>query len=192
MNREQGFADFLAGLRLRLAGAHQAISHDVAPRRAAVAALLAQRPEPALLLIRRAEHPDDPWSGQMGLPGGRLNPEEEPLQAALRETREEVGIDLGQRAELLGPLDQVQAIGRGRVLPLAIHPFVFASAEQPPVRHDPTEVAETVWVPLQFLRDAGNLQSMRWRGLELPCYRYHDRQIWGLTFRMIQSLLARL
>ncbi len=192
MNQEPSFAEFLEGLRGRLAGAARTISRELAPRRAAVAALLAQRPEPALLLIRRAEHPDDPWSGQMGLPGGRLNPQEEPLQAAVRETREEVGIDLEQRAALLGPLDELQAIGRGRVLPLAIHPFVFACAAQPPARHDPREVAETLWVPLSFLADRDNLDSMRWRELQLPCYHYQGRRIWGLTFRMIQSLLARI
>ncbi|HYN43940.1 MAG TPA: NUDIX domain-containing protein, partial [Thermoanaerobaculia bacterium] len=58
-------------------------------RKAAVAVILRDGDGGVeLLFIRRAEHPRDPWSGQMGLPGGRVDPgDASPLAAALRETR---------------------------------------------------------------------------------------------------------
>ncbi|MDH4045507.1 MAG: NUDIX domain-containing protein, partial [Gemmatimonadota bacterium] len=62
--------------------------------RAAVAVMLAQESE-SVLLIRRAERVDDPWSGHIGLPGGRTSPSDaDLLVTAMRETTEEVGVRL--------------------------------------------------------------------------------------------------
>src|SRR5690606_30206562 len=63
-----------------------------------------------LLLLRRAEHPRDPWSGHLGFPGGRVEPGEGPLEAAVRETFEEVGVELAAE-HLLGRLDDLAAVG---------------------------------------------------------------------------------
>ena len=93
-------------------------------RRAAVAIVLRDGPSGIeVLFIHRAEHPEDPWSGHMAFPGGRAEDGEPPLLTAMRESAEEVGLDLG-RAELLGALDEVQAVRRVPV-DLAIAPFVF-------------------------------------------------------------------
>ena len=79
-----------------------------------------------LLLIQRTEHPADPWSGHVAFPGGRADPDDVSLVAtAIRETREEVGIDLGG-AEHIGALDEIQAVGRMRAMGLSIAPHVFA------------------------------------------------------------------
>ncbi|MFC1500453.1 NUDIX hydrolase, partial [Candidatus Zixiibacteriota bacterium] len=57
-----------------------------------------------MLLIKRTERDDDPWSGQMAMPGGRRDAEDDDLcQTAIRETREETAVDLGC-AELIGEL----------------------------------------------------------------------------------------
>src|SRR4051812_23466320 len=96
-------------------------------RRAAVAIILREH-EGGLeaLFIRRADHPLDPWSGQMAFPGGRQDPEDADLLAtALRETVEEVGIDLAAAGELLGTLDEVRAMARMRPMDLVIAPYVF-------------------------------------------------------------------
>jgi 8-oxo-dGTP pyrophosphatase MutT (NUDIX family) len=68
-----------------------------------------------LLFIRRAEHEADPWSGQMGFPGGRAEAGDTDLkQTAIRETLEEIGIDLARDGAFLGPLDEVRNLaGRG-------------------------------------------------------------------------------
>ena len=163
--------------------------------RAAVAAILRRgAPGPEVLFIRRADQPQDPWSGHMAFPGGRVDPGDEgPLAAALRETREEVGLDLETAGERLGRLSEVRAIGRGRPLSMVICPFVFA-LDADPVLVTNHEVGAVVWVPLSFLADRRNRDTMQYRRggleLELPCYHFGEYLIWGMTLGMVDELLA--
>jgi 8-oxo-dGTP pyrophosphatase MutT (NUDIX family) len=163
--------------------------------RAAVAALLRPGDQGAeFLFIHRAEDPRDPWSGHMAFPGGRVEPQDaDPLAAALRETREELGLDLTSMAEQIGRLSDVAAIGRGRPMNMVINPYIFAAETVPPLTPN-HEVAEVVWVPAAFLADTRNRESMEYQraglSLELPCYRYEDHLIWGLTLGMVDELLS--
>ena len=95
------------------------------------AAVLVCLHDDAVLLARRALHPDDPWSGHAGLPGGRWEPGDESLLAtALREAQEEVGIDPLAHGRLLGALGT--HVGRGRrVSGVRIAVFVAALDERP-------------------------------------------------------------
>ena len=117
----------------------------------------------------------------------------DPLAAALRETREEVGLHLDVVGERLGRLSDVQAIGRGRPLSMVITPFVFAVDSVPELVTN-HEVEAVVWVPVDFLTDHGNRETMPYRreglSLELPCYRYQEHLIWGLTLGMVDDLLS--
>jgi 8-oxo-dGTP pyrophosphatase MutT (NUDIX family) len=162
--------------------------------RAAVAAIMRDRADGAeLLFIQRTEHPEDPWSGHMAFPGGRVDDSDDgPVAAAIRETREELALDLGTVGELIGRLSDVPAVGRGRPLPLVIEPYLFQ------IHGDPEfvpnhEVAAAVWVPLSFLTDRENRSTMDWQrggvGAKLPCYRYAGYLIWGLTFGMVDELV---
>ncbi len=165
-----------------------------AQRTAAVAAILRDRAhEVEVLLIRRAEHPRDPWSGHMAFPGGRVDPADaNPLAAAVRETREEVGLDLERDARLLGRLSDAVTFRRAADVPAAIVPFVFELHGDPPlaINH---EVQEAVWVPWSFLADEGNRSWFIWRRngipIPMPCYRYDGRVIWGLTLGMLSELV---
>lgn len=163
--------------------------------RAAVAALLRPAEEGAeILFIHRAEDPRDPWSGHMAFPGGRVEEHDaDPLATALRETREEVGLDLSAFAEKLGRLSDVAAIGRGRPLNMVIIPFIFAADSVPPLTTN-REVAKAVWVPASFLADHRNRELMDYQraglSLELPCYRFQSHLIWGLTLSMVDELLS--
>jgi 8-oxo-dGTP pyrophosphatase MutT (NUDIX family) len=163
--------------------------------RAAVAAVLRPGQDGAeFLFIHRAEDPRDPWSGHMAFPGGRVDPRDvDSLAAALRETREEVGLDLSSVAERIGRLSDVAAIGRGRPMNMVITPFVFVLASAPRLETN-YEVEKVVWVPATFLADYGNRESMEYQraglSLELPCYRYEDHLIWGLTLGMVDELMS--
>ena len=166
-------------------------------RRAAVAAVLREtKPGLELLFILRANHPRDPWSGQMGWPGGRVNEGDEgPLATALRETREELALDLERDGELLGALSEVRTHLRRGTGPLSVVPFVFKLKGEPTLVPN-SEVQEALWVPLSFFLDRTNRGRFVWMGrgvpLVMPCYRFEDRVIWGLTLHMLDELLRLL
>lgn len=167
---------------------------DPAVRRAAVALVL--RPtgdDLSLLLIQRAEHPTDPWSGQVALPGGRFEPADPSLaHTAVREVREETGLDLGTHGRLLGTLDELYP--RNPVLPpIVVRPHVFAYAGPPDVLPS-EELAEAFWVRLSVLRDPATARESRvlvrgawWR---VPSYVVDGRVVWGMTERMLRRFLA--
>jgi 8-oxo-dGTP pyrophosphatase MutT (NUDIX family) len=163
--------------------------------RAAVAMVIAPAPEDLrLLLIKRAEHPLDPWSGHMAFPGGRQDATDESLHhTAVRETLEEVGINLREHGELVGPLDEVQAMANGRHLSMVITPFLFTLDELRTGPIDTREVASALWVPLEVFRDEqfhGSIEVSRgdFTG-QVPAFLYQGHKIWGLTYRIIRGFL---
>lgn len=148
----------------------------------------------ALLLIRRAERTGDPWSGHMALPGGRQDPGDPDLVGtAVRETAEEVGLDL-PAGSLLGSLDDV--VPRTPTLPpIAVRPYVFALPERPALTLNP-EVAAARWVPVDDLLHPRNYHTVRiqLRGedREFPAYQLEDAIVWGMTERVVTSLLREV
>jgi 8-oxo-dGTP pyrophosphatase MutT (NUDIX family) len=162
-------------------------------RRAAVAAVLRETEGGLeLLFIRRAEDPKDRWSGHMAFPGGRVEPGDADLEAtAVRETAEEIGLDLRAQGELLGGLDEVHAIARGKPVDLGITPFVFR-LQGPAQLTMNAEVTSLHWLPLDDLVGDRHLTTFEYlhegTPLQLPCLRIGDVVIWGLTYRMFSSL----
>lgn len=173
-----------------LAKPAQHVVYDRAPR-AAVAAVIV--PGLDLLLISRAAREGDPWSGQVAFPGGRMHYEDPtPLHAAIRETREEIGVDL-EEGRVLGELDEVPTI---RPLPpLLVRPYVFVLDRVPEFRPN-YEVAAVHRFPLEALL-AGEGRGRMTREFAgqtwvLPCVDHDGVRLWGLTLRMVDDLLDRI
>lgn len=142
------------------------------------------------LVIKRSESERDPWSGHMALPGGRRDACDESLWAtAVRETREEVGLDLVEAGRLLGQLDDVTPSSR-RIPAIAITPYVVAVARDA-VAGESREVERAVWVPVDVIVDEGyrgqlKLEVAPERGF--PTIEYGGHVIWGLTLSILRQL----
>jgi 8-oxo-dGTP pyrophosphatase MutT (NUDIX family) len=168
-------------------------------KRAAVAAVLRDAPDGGgaeLLFIRRAERVGDPWSGHVAYPGGRKDVLDSTLlHTAVRETREEVGLDLEAHGELLARLPDVTAVVRGHPLGLVIAHFVFALRGAPDLVPN-EEVASLIWTPLATLARGEGAGTMivehEGKKHELPCIRLGEHVLWGLTYNMLVTLLATL
>jgi 8-oxo-dGTP pyrophosphatase MutT (NUDIX family) len=148
------------------------------------------------LFIRRAEHPRDPWSGQFAFPGGRAEPQDADLAAtAVRETQEEIGLDLTATADLLGRLDEVLAMARLRPMNLSITPYVFQLRVPAALTISP-EVTSLHWLSLPALVDPGAQSTTRYvheqTTLQFPSLEVDGVVIWGLTFRMFTGLVERM
>ncbi|MQA92586.1 MAG: NUDIX domain-containing protein [Gemmatimonas sp.] len=169
---------------------------DPDPRVSRAAVSLVVRPgsdDLEILLIQRTASDHDPWSGHMALPGGRHQGDEEDLDTAIRETLEEVGVDLASEGMLIGRLDDVSPAHNGPRI--AVAPFVFAVPAQTKVVPEPAEVAETVWIPIRHLADptsaAEHLHVLPNGGsLRFPAFAYDRYVIWGLTHRMLIQFLG--
>ena len=182
----------LAHVRSALAGYVPRQVEAPEARPAAVAMMLLERPSGLeTLLIKRAERVGDPWSRQVALPGGRREPADaDLLVTAIRETREETGIDL-VGAERLGVLDDLYP--RTPTLPpVLVRPFVFALAALPVIVPS-AEVAHAFWVPLDRLLEPGVRRkvTLQVAGVKrvFPAYDLGDEVIWGMTERIITPFL---
>jgi 8-oxo-dGTP pyrophosphatase MutT (NUDIX family) len=179
--------------------ARQARRHDPDDpvRRAAVALLLRLGAAGALelLLIKRAVYASDPWSGHVALPGGRQEPGDATLlHTAIRETREEIGVDIAGQGMVLGVLDELGP-STPRLPPLTILPHVAIVERALPLTLS-REVADAFWVPLALLRDPAASREVdldlatgvrRVRSLS-----YKEHIIWGLTERILRQFFALL
>lgn len=174
-------------------------------RQAAVAVILRECPADSdrsangktdILFIKRAEKAGDPWSGHMAFPGGHREDDDPDLKsAAMRETLEEIGLDLSP-AEYLGPLDQQRAMPRGRPLNMLIAPHVFNLSGDPDFSLN-YEVAEVVWTGLTPLvtgdRHDWETRPMAGRPTVFNGYRLERGHfVWGLTYRMLKSFFTAL
>jgi 8-oxo-dGTP pyrophosphatase MutT (NUDIX family) len=130
----------------------------------------------------------------MALPGGRRQPDDPDLVAtAMRESAEEVGLALGLE-HFAGSLDDV--VPRTPVLPpIAVRPFVFVLPGRPPLTLN-AEVAAVAWWPMDLLLQPGAQEfvrlDIRGQSRDFPAYRVDEAVVWGMTERILTSLLAHL
>jgi 8-oxo-dGTP pyrophosphatase MutT (NUDIX family) len=168
---------------------------DRSPAAASVLVPLVQRAGGlTVLLTRRTDHLRD-HAGQISFPGGRREPEDvDDVATALREAREEIGLDPAQ-VEILGSLAPYTTVTRFEVTPV-----VGLLAQPPRLILDAFEVAEAFEVPLAFLMNPAHHQrhefeldgrqrqylSMPWTAVQHTGEREYF--IWGATAAMLRNL----
>ena len=162
---------------------------------AAVALILRERERgPEVLFVERAQREGDPWSGDVGFPGGKVEASDAgPQAAAERETREELGLHL-ESTRYLGRLSDLP----GARLPILVSCFVYGSEEPVPF-HLSEELRDAFWVPLHHLTDSGvqvrALVPFRGEVMDCPAIRLplpEKPLLWGLTHRLLMEFLEIL
>ena len=166
-------------------------SHPLPPDTALAAVLvpvLASGPVPRVVFTRRSDTLSR-HAGEISFPGGFADPGEDASLAALREAREELGLEPGE-VELLGALPPVHT----RVTGVLIVPFVGVLGRDPRFTPNPAEITEVLEFPLARLEQVGAE-----RELEVQGYRFHSfvyeldgHLIWGATARILWSLIEAL
>lgn len=176
--------------------ARRAVSRKDAAAAAYAAVALVLREGSAgaeVLFIERSMRADDPWSGHMAFPGGRLEGgDDSSRMAACRETQEEVGLELS-RAEYLGHLCDLS--GRsGAPTPMIVSAHAFHLEEDQPLSLDRNEVSSAFWFPLAELRSEARRTTHK-----IPQLPDHDfpaivvgeparHFVWGLTYRFLEEM----
>ena len=154
---------------------------------AAVAILILMRENlNQLFLIKRTEHPNDPWSGQIGLPGGHHEEHDADLiDTAIRETKEETDIDL-QASQFITTIDDQQGYATGGKINLTVRPFVFLLENKPDIRIN-YELDHYFWLPFEHFQNTDHhiyfnpMVSLSQRpGVRLD----QSNVLWGMTYRI--------
>jgi 8-oxo-dGTP pyrophosphatase MutT (NUDIX family) len=158
-------------------------------RKAAVLIAVTDRSDPGVLITHRPltmrSHP-----GQAAFPGGKLDPGEDAITAALREANEELGID-PREVQVIGTSDPFRTRTGYDITPVlgVIPPDL-------PLDPNPDEVEAWFEVPLDILFDPGNYQlhHANWQGQDRHYYDmdWQGRRIWGVTADIIINLARRL
>lgn len=168
---------------------------DDAHTRAAVALILRAVPSGMeILFIERAAHPEDPWSGNLGFPGGKVESEDgSERRAAERETGEEIGLELGE-AEYLGRIPDII----GAHLPVRISCFVYGLVRPARLVLE-DEVRSVFWFPLDQLqspdRHMAAIVNFTGREMTAPAIRIMapgQTVLWGITYRLVLTFLEIL
>jgi 8-oxo-dGTP pyrophosphatase MutT (NUDIX family) len=159
-------------------------------RPAAVLIAVVDRPQPTVLLTQRSAHLND-HAGQISFPGGKIDPTDpSPLDAALREANEEVGLE----REFIDPVGYLDLYGTA--FGFRILPTVARVRPGFTLRVSAAEVDDVFEVPLAFLMNPANHQihSKEFRGIERLYYAmpYEERYIWGATAGILRVLYERI
>jgi 8-oxo-dGTP pyrophosphatase MutT (NUDIX family) len=181
----------LIRLKNELASIHRSGNGDHVE--AVVAILLLDEPGQGLqtLLVQRAEREGDPWSGQIGLPGGRVKlSDESPRSALHREVEEEVGIKLEEVGVELGSLSVGHPMRR---MEMRVQPWVYGLKVKPKVSIG-SEIADSFWVNLAELHSKVQMSEITIRGgpWRVESYLVNGRVIWGFTYRVLTELIPIL
>jgi 8-oxo-dGTP pyrophosphatase MutT (NUDIX family) len=143
-----------------------------------------------VILTLRADHLSS-HAGQVSFPGGRADEgDASPVETALREAQEEIGLD-PEKVTALGLLEPYRTRSGYRIFPV----LALVSEDIALVPHE-AEVADVFEVPLAFLMDEANhlRESRMWQGRERYFYAmpFEERYIWGATAGILRIMYERL
>jgi 8-oxo-dGTP pyrophosphatase MutT (NUDIX family) len=163
-------------------------SHVSEPVRAAVMVLIYPHRNTWFTVFIKRNVYDGPHSGQVSFPGGATEPGDRTMEeTALRETREELGIE--GEIEILGSLTPLHI----PVSNFLVVPVVGWIRTRPPFQPDPAEVQYVIETPIFSLLEPGNrgmeLMERHGRTIDAPCYRSGKEKIWGATAMMLSEFL---
>jgi 8-oxo-dGTP pyrophosphatase MutT (NUDIX family) len=130
---------------------------------AAVMMILSEGPEGlSMLFIKRPESDIDAFSGHMAFPGGKMKEGDEgKLATAIRETLEEIGVDLYKSGRVIGELDDINP-NNPRANNYIVTPYISIIKEEVSIVPNLYEVEAAVWIPVKHLKDERNI-AVRWR-----------------------------
>lgn len=148
-----------------------------------------------LAMIRRTVKEEDPWSGHYAFPGGRVEPDEGLYEAGVRETQEEIGLNL-KKEHYLGEFLHLQLRYQGKDLPFGISAHASYIESPAPMIPCPDEVDEPFWFSLLDLHRPGHLKEKEFvlagSGRKLPCLEFEGHTIWGISYLILRELYQQL
>lgn len=159
---------------------------------AAVAVIILKESElERVLLLKRAQHPNDPWSGHYAFPGGRYEKKDKSLfDTCLRETYEECGLKLFEK-------DYVQKLplayaGKYVGKSVSVSPFLFEINKRPKLKLDFCEIASFHWMPLEYMEE----QYIEFKEVEhgekksnIEGVSFEQTFLWGFTYKVLREFL---
>ncbi len=156
-----------------------------------------------ILFIKRATRAGDPWSGHIAFPGGKWQENDTSTRAtAIRETLEEINLDLTKQAQFTSRSPDLVTRQHNALKPMIVTPYQFQLTDPNSVLTPNHEVASTLWISVDFLRNKNNQSTFAWipfprlksaLSLNISCIYYekngHKHKVWGLTYRMLMDYL---
>ncbi|MCR9097107.1 MAG: CoA pyrophosphatase [bacterium] len=147
------------------------------------------------LFIRRAEHEDDPWSGDLAFPGGRIDPgDADGRAAAVRETLEELSLDLSS-GRPIGRISDVLGFAES----IRVSAYVYAIQGDPPLVPN-YEIREAFWSPLSHSDDPARQEMRDFTYMDqtaaMPTIRLLDDPrapvLWGITYKFMDDFMGAI
>lgn len=147
----------------------------------------------SMLFIKRSENATDVFSGHIAFPGGKMiGSDNNKLETAIRETHEETGIDISNKAEIIGELEDINP-NNPKANHYIVTPFIAILNDNVKIVKN-EEVAEVIWVPVSVFKDKLNFEERLVyengiKNYEI-FYHYQNYTIWGMTARIVYRFIS--
>lgn len=160
--------------------------------KAAVSIIRVKYPWPSILIMERSHSKEDPWSGQLCFPGGRWDPTDQNyLETAIRETKEECGITLlCKDLKEICPHDSA----RSRRSPVPVAVFAFEIEQRPTLKLNQMECHAVHWLSEEDFTNPKlhtSLAIPQRQGQIMPCIKVANNTLWGFSYKQLVNYYQR-